>query len=325
MTRPNAKPVNMPASCKPKPVPEPCDFTVQMQALFADLCERYSASKDPDRIVSLWNMLEFKSESVLAAMAYLGGKASEYSAVTSIMAKGQPIRAYDPIPEKAKVVRHVQTLRDTAEQHGMTTTVKIATRSIEVLAGAMAGDHDYTYQALSTIQRNLETLLECFVSEASSVKFYAMAVGGESYHGSADEVIGPSIIDAFPTTEFDLAEAGRCLSFELWTAAVMHCMRALEEGLRALAHEVSIEPSGNWNKTLNEIESKLRTVRQNTDGREAEQWAAEAGTHLRFVKNAFRNQAMHNTSIYDRHRSTDIFRNTLSFLTHLATKLSPDA
>ena len=137
-------------------------------------------------------------------------------------------------------------------------------------------------------------------------------------------MIGPKIVDAFPAAEFDLTEAGRCLSFELWTATVMHCMRALEEGLKALAHEVSIEPSGNWNKTLNDIESKLREVRQKTDGKEAEQWAAEAGTHLRFVKNAFRNQAMHNISIYDRHRSKDIYRNTISFLAHLATHISDE-
>ncbi len=70
------------------------------------------------------------------------------------------------------------------------------------------------------------------------------------------------------------------------------------------------------NKTLNEIEAKTREVGRRSQGAEAEQWAAEAATHLRFVKNAWRNQAMHPRHTYDEERAVTIFESARSFMQH---------
>jgi hypothetical protein len=125
---------------------------------------------------------------------------------------------------------------------------------------------------------------------------------------------------AFPDAIEDLREAGNCRALGRWTASVMHLMRALEVGLTYLASNTGVTHEDNWNSTLNLIEKKLREVRKNIDGRQAEQWAAEAGTHLRFIKNAFRNYAMHPLARYDEDDAVSIFDNTVVFLNHLSKR-----
>ena len=61
----------------------------------------------------------------------------------------------------------------------------------------------------------------------------------------------------------------------------MHLMRVLESGLDALAKHLDVPSGENWNSVLGAIEGKLREVRRKIDGRDEEQWAAEAGVHLR--------------------------------------------
>ena len=128
--------------------------------------------------------------------------------------------------------------------------------------------------------------------------------------------------DAFPSVAYDIAEAAKCRAFGRWTAMVMHLMRVLEAGLEALARHVGVEPTNNWNSTLGAIEVRLREVRGNIVGREEEQWAAESGVHLRFIKNAWRNHAMHPHERYDEERAVQIFDNARLFMQHLAQKLS---
>jgi hypothetical protein len=73
---------------------------------------------------------------------------------------------------------------------------------------------------------------------------------------------------------------------------------------------------------LNQIEVKTREVGKRTHGPVAEQWAAEAATHLRFIKNAWRNHAMHPRQVYDEERAVAIFENSRSFMQHLSENLT---
>lgn len=142
-----------------------------------------------------------------------------------------------------------------------------------------------------------------------------------NHRGFLDDLaIYQDVAEAFPDLLEDLREAGKCRAFGRWTASVMHLMRALEVGLAFLATRVGVAHEESWNTTLNAIEKKLREVSKKIDGCEEEQWAAEAGTHLRFIKNAFRNHAMHPLERYDEDRAVAIFDNTLSFLVYLSER-----
>jgi len=188
---------------------------------------------------------------------------------------------------------------------------------------ALAGEHWSHPHNLQTVTTSLEQLLKVTVTEAESRQLYVLSSNVDEKHDDADTLFGADVVDAFPHAEFDISEAGKCLSFGLWTACVMHTMRVLEIGLRALALSVDVVHSENWNQTLIGIENALRKINKKTDGDSAAQKAAEAGTHLRFIKNAYRNQAMHSHSEYDEQDAKRIFGDARSLMQYLA-EATPD-
>ncbi|OIQ65211.1 hypothetical protein GALL_532330 [mine drainage metagenome] len=133
---------------------------------------------------------------------------------------------------------------------------------------------------------------------------------------------GEAVKEAFPSAEFDIAEAAKCRAVGRWTACVVHCMRALEVPLQALAKNVGVEPGENWNTLINRIEEEARKVTKTTHGPEGEQWISEALAYLRLVKNAWRNYAVHGRATYDEDRAVAIFDGTKTFMQQVATKLS---
>lgn len=168
-----------------------------------------------------------------------------------------------------------------------------------------------------------EQLIQVFGDEIDGTPLLTL----DSRHSTYFEMgapFGEAVNDAFPSADFDLVEAAKCRAVGRWTACVMHLMRVLEVGLATLARHYNVTVDSNWNKTLNEIEAKTREVGRRSHGAEAEQWAAEAATHLRFVKNAWRNQAMHPRQTYDEDRAVIIFDSARSFMQHLSEKLSED-
>ena len=146
----------------------------------------------------------------------------------------------------------------------MPTSANIAQRTFDTCLAALAIPRFLYAHELAQPKAAIEALLNVFVEEASLKKFFALAGPMEVYHQSADELFGTDVVNAFPTIQHAVEEAGKCLSFELYTAAVMHTMRILEMGLGRLAQHVGVESADNWNKTLNNIEASLRQVRHTT-------------------------------------------------------------
>ncbi|MBL4917990.1 hypothetical protein [Szabonella alba] len=282
------------------------------------------ALTDKIRFVSFWDMLQLQASSFLSALTLLACAVGELRMAQEITISGVGSSGPMSLEHRASIVKAIRTIRETSEQHGLKVSHTNACRC-----------HDSSFEILSSSQTippaginqlifAISSLVQTVVDESRNRMFYALDQGAEIGQQDADGLFGPRVVDAFPDAAFDIAEAGRCLSFNLWTAAVMHTMRAQEIGLKALARYVGVEWSDNWNRVLNEIEARLREVRRSRDGAEAEEWASEAGTYLRFVKNAWRNQSMHSVSRYDAREARDIFASTKSFMTHLAEKLRSD-
>lgn len=282
----------------------------------------YIRSKKRGRIVSLWDMLQLESQSFLAGLAYLSGSVGELKFMLQVATTVAPLAPTDSMEMRAWTLKSIQNLQAACEQHDMSFAAKTAKRTFNTCAEIL---HQPDRMSPRNIQRRItaiEGLINAVINEAESRKFYMLAGDVKEDHDDADTLFGADVIDAFPNAAFDIVEAGKCISFGLWTASVMHTMRVFEIGLTALATHLSIPSSENWNKTLNDIEAGLRKISKKTDGPDAEQWAAEAGTHLRFVKNAWRNQAMHHVSKYDEQEAKAIFANAKAFMQHLVEQLS---
>jgi hypothetical protein len=66
------------------------------------------------------------------------------------------------------------------------------------------------------------------------------------------------VIKAFPSTIYDLEEAGSCYAFGVFTACVFHLMRVCEYGLVSLAESLGEDPGiSSWEKLLRKIRDKI--------------------------------------------------------------------
>jgi len=177
-------------------------------------------------------------------------------------------------------------------------------------------------RSLDDLIAGLEYLLRTFRDEIDARPLFAMPPGSVTFYDQPEPLFGQKVDDSFPLSAEDIAEAGRCFALGRWTAAVMHLMRALESPLSLLAAQVGIAGAVNWNKSLNEIESKLRTISKREHGEAEEQWAAEAASHFRVIKNAWRNHVMHGRVFYDEERATEVLEAVRALMRSLAVKLA---
>lgn len=276
-------------------------------------------------VVSLYEVLRIRSDT-FSALSIIAGCRGEWKLMAQLLANSHrlPIAPPDiPMETRAHFLRSCEILVETAGELQMNASGMAAMRCREECFDLLASPIGYDHHRLARIVSLSEQLLQVFGDELAGRKLFRLRSGAEAL--LADEPqFGGDVEDAFPSAAYDIQESARCLALERWTASVMHVMRAMEVGLLALADHYGVAPGENWNQTLNQIEARSREVGRKTHGPDAEAWAAEAAAHLRFVKNAWRNHAMHPKSTYDEARAQAIFNNCRAFMGHLATKLADD-
>ena len=140
---------------------------------------------------------------------------------------------------------------------------------------------------------------------------------------------GDNVDNKFPSSRYDISEAGRCLALKRSTACVLHLMRALEVGLASLAGALGRTlTTENWNTILSDIETEIRSRTKATHGPtwkdKDEPFFAESATHFRFIKNAWRNHAMHAKDKYTEEQAEEIYDSVRSFMRHLSERLSEE-
>ncbi|MGB3930856.1 MAG: hypothetical protein WBL20_18070 [Sphingobium sp.] len=116
----------------------------------------------------------------------------------------------------------------------------------------------------------------------------------------------------------DVEEGSKCRAYEVWTAVVMHMMRVAEVGVGALADHLEVPRGASWGVTINNVLVALNGERGAKQDPVRKQWASETATYLNFVKDAFRNPAMHPEMSFDREQAISIFENTRAFMRSLA-------
>ncbi len=273
-------------------------------------------------LMSLYDMERFEIGNIVAAASFLGAISSGFSQHAKLIRQGLAAPARSPQHDRVWTLKSVERIRDFAIDHELNGLKRAACRAFDELVEPLAAPVADA-AALETISRHCSMLSQMVADELAEQKFYTLGSGDARWFEDA-EPFGLEVEDAFPSAAFDIEEAAKCRALGRWTASVMHLMRVMEVGLAALARHYGIDHQANWNQVLNQIEAKTREIGKRTHGEEAEQWAAEAATHLRFVKNAWRNHAMHPRSQYDPDRAKAVFENTRSFMQHLATKLIED-
>jgi hypothetical protein len=216
----------------------------------------------------------------------------------------------------------IAIIRKYADFLGMIATSKAAQSAIDAYADRFSQPYQLVANETPTLTLPAEQLLSSYFAEIQSHKFIAVDVQDNRFFSESEAPFGSEVDLSFPSASAEIRDAGRCRAMGLWTASVLHLMRALEPALAALASHVGVPREENWNQTLNQIDSKLKQIQRSTDGTEAEQWASEASAHLRVIKNAWRNHAAHARTRYDEEQAIAIYDNVRPLMRTLSKRLS---
>lgn len=136
-------------------------------------------------------------------------------------------------------------------------------------------------------------------------------------------MFGLEVVRLFPDTCADISAGAKCRAYELWTACVMHMMRVAEIGVGALADHLSVKRGTTWGGTIANINEALKDVARIKGDAQLRAWASETGTYLNFVKDAFRNPAMHPERTFSAEEARMVFDNTRAFMRILTQRLTP--
>lgn len=275
----------------------------------------------PFQVVSYWDMLEISNANLLSAVGYLGGTVCDFRKQILLMERGIAGAPGIDFEMRKWILISIERLLGASKELEMRASVAACERAREVCSTILTQSGIVSSRNLQNMSTLLNQATQVFSDEMRGLLVFTLS-SRHAYLFSEPVPFGEEVEDAFPSASFDITEAAKCRALARWTACVMHLMRVTEAGLTSLAKHYGVTADANWNLVLNQIELKTREVSKRADGAEAEQWAAEAATHLRFVKNAWRNHAMHPRQTYDEERAVNIYDSSRSFMRHLSSKLS---
>lgn len=152
---------------------------------------------------------------------------------------------------------------------------------------------------------------------------YVVAPGEGALIDNGISLFGLEVVQTFPDTRADISAGAACRAYELWTACVMHMMRVAEIGVSALADHLSVKRGTTWGGTIANINEALKDAARIKGDAQLRSWASETGTYLNFVKDAFRNPAMHPERTFSAEEAKMIFDNTRAFMRMLTQRLTP--
>lgn len=178
----------------------------------------------------------------------------------------------------------------------------------------------------SAVQKEVDIFDRTLRNELSTKWFKYLSAEQATLYQAVD-LFGMTVKGNFPSAEREIIEAGRCLALERGTATVFHCMRILEVGLNALAKDLHVDfANRNWENVIADIEKAIKDIPKDRsdrplDWKEQLHFYSEAAVHFRFVKDAWRNYAMHLHNFYTVEDAGSIFRHVNELLIELAARL----
>jgi len=289
---------------------------------------------DPCPLVSLWEIMErFHAEKFYSLCSVL----EKLKVGLSVPSSGDPAFNLNRDPQLSEQKRQAisDQLSNAASdswQAGLQHTSEVITEFRQhLLAWKVPQFATFkTSQAIArvdeidrSIRREMRQCLFMRIP-ADRAEFY------ESY-GIARKAQGPlfgeSVSSAFPSSAFDVTEAGNCFASGRYTASVFHLMRVLEIGLRVLAEKFGIAADHkNWQNVIGEIEAKIKQMASDpnrpSDWKDQQEFYSQAASHLLILKDAWRNYTAHVRGKYTGEEAHLLVLNTREFMQRLAKRLS---
>jgi len=215
----------------------------------------------------------------------------------------------------ARVTEIVQTLLENIVKRMAFPSV--TAQGNRVLACVKKGDGP---KVVAGAVRELKTRLKDELNEREF--FYVLPTRLKFY--KTPMLFGKDVNDRFPKAIDDIEEAGKCLALGQGTACVLHTMRIIEVGLKALASALNIPYAPSWESYLKQISDKIALKHKNKTAKwkRDEKFYRDLSGDLLIVKQVFRNPTMHVDRKYSADEAEQIFTAAKSFMERLAAHFS---
>lgn len=266
----------------------------------------------PRQLVSILDMNRFHADKFMLVTDFL--------AKMEAIAQARPQNKDDLITEDVKLIftENVEHASEACAQVGLIHCLQHLKRIKLALSYV-----DIKFAEYTVLVKELQNR---FQDELQSRLLMHIASEKARYYETV-ELFGQAVADKFPSAAFDIEEAGKCFALDRHTACVMHLMRVIEIGLRAVAKGLNIpdaELLPTWNAIIAKIESAMRTAanKRGSEWLEIEPFYREIPAYLFAIKIAWRNPGMHVEASYDEERAEDIYNAVRGFMRYLATELS---
>jgi hypothetical protein len=276
----------------------------------------------PGWLWKLWDMADFPAIRVISYVKFFAELEKELSlAVTQRGATAD----LDEV-ESGKAGGLLRLFVPHCEELGLTTSV---TRIGELLFRIEGNISPPRTRNLQLVHAELVSVREQIWRDLDQYRYLYLDQLHRPYY-EQEKLFGDDVWGAFESAREDVKDAGSCYALERYTATVFHCMRVVEQGLRALAHAVDV-PFGadQWNTVLNNIESKLIEFRKNGIPGISDkivkvaklQFYSEAAKEIGYFKDAWRNYVSHGKESYDACQAKSVLNHTDAFMRVLSRDL----
>lgn len=177
----------------------------------------------------------------------------------------------------------------------------------------------YTYSALYTDVKDLRSRLQ----DQLTSRVFLFAPENRAKYYKKPSLFGLEVSDKFPKAVDDIEDAATCLALGQGTACVMHLMRVMEVGLKALAKGLKIPYAPSWESYLTQIEARISAKRnlKTAKWKKEEKFYRDISGDLLTIKQAWRNPTMHIERRYDLDEAESILKSVQALMQRMATQL----
>jgi hypothetical protein len=257
----------------------------------------------PYKLVSVWDMLEFYALNFVRTIEFM----SAWAAVST--------------NKQISKMLLTKLQNDISELH-CTLLGMEAEHSALRLGRILDALENGSPRSESSLNNDVREMFQTLLDDLKTKVIYMVPYSKVGYFNDASERFSRAVRENFPSAVEDMDEASQCFALNRYTACVFHLMRIMEAGLNVMAKSLNLEVAKNWHRALTDIEREINFW--NTTPRPFPAWKAiepsyaEAATHFRWVKDAWRNYTMHIVAHYSDNKTTQIFSNVSSFMSDLA-------
>jgi hypothetical protein len=179
-----------------------------------------------------------------------------------------------------------------------------------------------------TTFREYEILISALYAEIKN-KLFVFVPSHRRKFMSPRNFMSEATKKAFPEARKEMMEAGRCHAVGVYTAAVFHCTRAVEIGLRVMGTALGVTfpiplEQVEQDNIISQIESKIRAIKDQPKSatKDADlNFYSQAAMQFRYFKDGWRVRVAHARASYDEPQALGVIEHAASFLDALATRL----